>query len=75
MGLRQWTGKDENYIRRADFWLTAFSDKPVKSIGPSHVEKVLSKYATGTIKGYRSNKPKSNNTLLIRAKSVLSSIF
>ena len=62
--MRQWTGKDENYIRRAEFWLTAFKDKPVKSIRPSHIEKILSKYAAGTIKGYGSNKPKSNNTLL-----------
>jgi hypothetical protein len=46
--MKQWTGKDENYIRRAGFWLTAFKDIPVKIIKPSHIEKVLSKYATGT---------------------------
>jgi integrase len=72
--MRQWTGKDENYIRRAEFWLTAFNDKPVKSIKPSHIEKILRTYATGAIKDYGSNKPKSNNTLL-RTKSVLSSIL
>jgi integrase len=72
--MSQWKGKDENFIRRADFWLKAFNDKPVKSIKPSHIEKILSKYAAGAIKGYGSNKPKSNNTLL-RTKSVLSSIF
>ena len=72
--MKQWTGKDENYIRRAGFWLTAFNDTPVKSIKPSHMEKVLSKYATGKTEGYGSNKPKSNNTLL-RMKAVLSSIF
>ncbi|MEE9338700.1 MAG: site-specific integrase [Methylococcaceae bacterium] len=72
--MKQWTGKDENYIRRANFWLTEFNDKPVKSISPKHIEKVLEKYGAGKIKGYGSNKPKSNNTLL-RMKAVLSSVF
>jgi len=72
--IRQWTGKDENMLRRAEFWLNVFNDKPVKSIKPNHIEKVLEQYASGTVNGYGSDKPKSNNTLL-RMKSVLSSIF
>jgi len=72
--MAQWTGKDENYIRRANFWLTVFADKPVKSIKASHIEKVLEDYGAGSIKSYGSSKPKSNNTLL-RMKAVLSSIF
>ena len=72
--MKQWTGKDDNYIRRANFWLMAFNDKPVKSIRAEHVEKVLSKYAAGEIEGYGPAKPKSNNTLL-RMKAVLSSIL
>jgi len=72
--MAQWTGKDENYIRRAGFWLMELGDKPVKSIKPNHIEKALEKYGAGKAKGYGSNKPKSNNTLL-RMKAVLSSIF
>lgn len=72
--MKQWTGKDDNYIRRANFWLMAFNDKPVKSIRAEHVEKVLSKYAAGEIESYGPAKPKSNNTLL-RMKAVLSSIL
>ena len=72
--IKQWTGKDENYIRQVDFWLTAFNDKPVKSIKSDHIEKILKKYATGEIEDYGSNKPKSNNTVL-RMKGVLSCIF
>ena len=72
--MKQWTGKDCNFIGRAGFWLNAFNDKPVKSIKPHHIEKILSQYATGKTKGYGSNKPKSNNTLL-RMKAALSSIF
>jgi len=72
--MKQWTGKDENYIRRAGFWLTEFNDKPVKDIKSNHIEKILAKYGAGAIKSYGSNKPKSNNTLL-RMKAVLSSIF
>jgi len=72
--MAQWTGKDENYIRRASFWLMEFGDKPIKSIKSSHIEKALDKYGAGKAKGYGSNKPKSNNTLL-RMKAVLSSIF
>ena len=72
--ISEWTGKDDSYYRRSAFWLSAFNDTPIKSIKPSHIEKVLAKYAAGKIKGYGSSKPKSNNTLL-RTKSVLSSIF
>jgi len=72
--IRQWTGKDENMLRRADFWLNVFNDKPVKSIKPSHIEKILEQYATSSVHGYGSGKPKSNNTLL-RMKSVLSGIL
>ncbi len=72
--MAQWTGKDENYIRRAGFWLNELGEKPIKSIKPSHIEKALEKYGAGKAKGYGSNKPKSNNTLL-RMKAVLSSIF
>jgi integrase len=72
--MKQWTGKDCNFIGRAGFWLSAFNDKPVKSIKPHHIEKILSQYATGKTKDYGSNKPKSNNTLL-RMKAALSSIF
>ena len=72
--MNQWTGKDENYILRANFWLMIFDDKPVKSIKAEQVEKALSKYATGSIKGYGTAKSKSNNTL-IRMKAVLSSIL
>jgi len=72
--MHQWAGKDENMLRRAKFWLNVFNDKPVKSIKPSHIEKILEQYATGTVNGYGSDKQKSNNTLL-RMKSVLSSIF
>ncbi|MFK5947980.1 MAG: site-specific integrase [Methylococcales bacterium] len=72
--MTQWTGKDENYIRRAGFWLMELGGKPIKSIKPTHIEKVLEKYGAGKVKGYGSNKPKSNNTLL-RMRAVLSSIF
>ncbi len=72
--MHQWTGKDENMIRRASFWLNVFNDKPVKSIKPSQIEKVLEQYAIGSVNGYGSDKPKSNNTL-IRMKASLSSIF
>jgi integrase len=72
--MSQWTGKDENMIRRAEFWLNVFGDKPVKSIKPSHIEKILNQYAVGAVNGYGRDKPKSNNTLL-RMKSVLSGIF
>ena len=72
--MSQWTGKDDSYYLRSAFWLSAFNDKPIKSIKPSHIEKVLAKYAAGQIVGYGSSKPKSNNTVL-RMKSVLSSIF
>ena len=57
--MMQWTGKDENYIRRVNFWLTAFNDTPVKSIKPNHIEKILETYAAGKTEGYGSNKPKS----------------
>jgi len=30
--MGQWTGKDNNYILCANFWLKVFGDKPVKSI-------------------------------------------
>ena len=72
--MNQWTGKDDSYYLRSAFWLSAFNDKPIKSIKPRHIEKVLAKYADGKINGYGSNMPKSNNTVL-RMKSVLSSIF
>ena len=72
--MKQWTGKDENYIRRAKFWLMTFNDKPIKSINSTHIEKALEKYGAGKSEGYGSRKPKSNNTLL-RMKAVLSSIF
>ncbi|MCK5666342.1 MAG: tyrosine-type recombinase/integrase, partial [Thiotrichaceae bacterium] len=72
--MKQWTGKDGNFIGRANFWLSAFNDKPVKSIKPSQIEKILEQYADGSVNGYGSNKPKSNNTLL-RMKAALSSIF
>ncbi len=72
--MAQWKGKDENYIRRASFWLMEFSDKPIKSIKPIHIDKALDKYGAGKAKGYGSSKPKSNNTLL-RMKAALSSIF
>lgn len=72
--MNQWTGKDKNMIRRANFWLNAFNDKPVKSIKSSHIEKILEQYALGSVNGYGTNKPKSNNTL-IRMKAALSSIF
>jgi len=72
--MRQWTGKDENMLRRAEFWLNVFKDKPIKSIKPHHIEKILEQYASGSVNGYGSDKPKSNNTLL-RMKSVLSGIF
>jgi len=71
---RQWTGKDENMLRRVAFWLNVFNDKPVKSIKSSQIESVLEQYATGSVNGYGSDKPKSNNTLL-RMKSVLSGVF
>lgn len=61
-------------LRRAEFWLNVFDDKPVKSIKANHIETILEQYATGAVNGYGSGKPKSNNTLL-RMKSVLSSIF
>lgn len=51
--MSQWTGKDENYNRRANFWLTAFNDAPIKSIKPGQIEKVLNEYATGSMKEYR----------------------
>ncbi len=72
--MAQWTGKDENYIRRAGFWLMELGDRPIKSVKPKHIEKALEKYGAGKVKGYGSNKPKSNNTLL-RMKAVLSSAF
>jgi len=72
--IGQWAGKDENMIRRAEFWLNVFGDKPIKSIKSSHIEKILNQYATGIVNGYGRDKPKSNNTLL-RMKSVLSGIF
>ena len=72
--ISQWAGKDDSYYLRSAFWLSAFNDKPIKSIKPKHIEKVLAKYAAGQIVGYGSSKPKSNNTVL-RMKSVLSSIF
>lgn len=72
--MRQWTGKDENMLRRASFWLNVFYNKPVKSIKPEQIEKILEQYAAGSVNGYGSNKPKSNNTL-IRMKASLSSIF
>ena len=72
--MRQWTGKDENMLRRASFWLNVFNNKPVKSIKPEQIEKILEQYAAGSVNGYGSNKPKSNNTL-IRMKASLSSIF
>jgi len=33
----QWDGKDENMLRRAEFWLNVFDDKPVKSIKANHM--------------------------------------
>ena len=72
--MRHWSGKDENMLRRAQFWLNVFNDKPVKSIKPVHIEKILEQYASGSVNGYGAEKSKSNNTLL-RMKSVLSSIF
>ena len=33
--MRQWTGKDENMLRRTEFWLNVFNNKPIKSIKPS----------------------------------------
>lgn len=72
--MSQWTGKDSNMIRRANFWLNALDDKPVKSIKPKHIEAILDQYATGSVNGYGANKIKSNNTL-IRMKAALSSIF
>lgn len=65
--MSQWTGKDSNMIRRANFWLNALDDKPVKSIKPKHIEAILDQYATGSVN-------ESNNTL-IRMKAALSSIF
>jgi len=72
--MKEWTGKDENMLRRAYFWLNAFNNKPVKSIKPSHIENVLFQYAKGSVNGYGSDKPKSSNTV-IRMKASLSSIF
>jgi len=72
--MSQWTGKDENTFRRVEFWLNVFNDKPIKSIKPSHIEIILEQYANGSVNGYGSDKPKSNNTIL-RMKSVLSSVF
>jgi len=72
--IKDWKGKDESMTARALFWLTIFADTPIKSIKPSHIEKILDQYAIGSVQGMGRDKPKGNNTLL-RMKSVLSSIF
>jgi len=72
--IKDWKGKDQSMTARALFWLTIFSDKPIKSIKPSHIEKILDQYAIGSVQGMGADTAKGNNTLL-RMKSVLSSIF
>lgn len=47
--VSQWKGKDVNMVRRADFWLHIFNEKPIKSIKPSHIEKILDQYAIGSV--------------------------
>jgi len=72
--MEQWTGKDENFIRRVGFWLSEFHDTPVKSIKSIHIEKVLDRYSVGPVNGYGSTKKKTNNTLN-RMKAAISSVL
>jgi len=72
--IKDWKGKDESMTARALFWLTIFADTPIKSIKPSHIEKILDQYAIGSVQGMGKDQSKGNNTLL-HMKSVLSSIF
>lgn len=58
--IKDWKGKDESMTARALFWLTLFGDKPIKSIKPSHIEKILDQYSRGSVQGMGRDVPKGS---------------
>jgi integrase len=77
--MANWSGKDNNQLNRAAYWLKEFRDTPIKAIKTKHIRKAIEKLSKrNTLKtdgsGDRSDKPLSSNTV-IRYKVVLSAIF